>query len=95
MEGNKFDYDRFKREAVEGLRSGKGFSGKDNVLLPLLKDFLEGALDGEMTDFLTNKEEPNRRNGKTTKTVRTESGSFELETPRDRNGDFEPELVQK
>lgn len=37
----------------------------------------------------------NRRNGKTTKTVRTESGSFELETPRDRNGDFEPELVQK
>jgi len=95
MEENKFDYESFKKSAIEGLRSGKGFSGKDNVLLPLLKDFLEGALDGEITDFLTNKEEPNRRNGKTSKTVRTESGSFELETPRDRNGDFEPELVQK
>lgn len=77
MEERKFDYERFKREAVEGLRSGKGFSGKDNVLLPLL----EGALDGEFTDFLTNKEEPNRRNGRTTKTVRTESGCFELEPP--------------
>lgn len=95
MEENKFDYESFKKSAIEGLRLGKGFSGKDNVLLPLLKDFLEGALDGEITDFLTNKEEPNRRNGKTSKTVRTESGSFELETPRDRNGDFEPELVQK
>lgn len=95
MDENKFDYESFKREAIEGLRSGKGFSGKDNVLLPLLKDFLEGALEGEISDFLANKEEPNRRNGKTTKRVRTDSGSFELETPRDRNGDFEPELVQK
>jgi putative transposase len=95
MEENKFDYENFKKEAIAGLRSGKGFSGKDNVLLPMLKDFLEGALDGELTDFLSNKEEPNRRNGKTTKKVRTESGSFELETPRDRNGEFEPELIQK
>jgi putative transposase len=95
MEENKFDYESFKKEAIAGLRAGKGFSGKDNVLLPMLKDFLEGALEGELTDFLSNKEEPNRRNGKTTKTVRTESGSFELETPRDRNGDFEPELIQK
>lgn len=95
MEENKFDYESFKKEAISGLKSGRGFSGKDNVLLPMLKDFLEGALDGELTDFLSNKEEPNRRNGKTTKTVRTESGSFELETPRDRNGEFEPELIQK
>lgn len=95
MEESKFDYESFKKGAIEGLRSGKGFSGKDNVLLPMLKDFLEGALEGELTDFLSNKEAPNRRNGKTIKTVRTESGSFELETPRDRNGDFEPELIQK
>ena len=95
MEENKFDYENFKKEALAGLRSGKGFSGKDNVLLPMLKDFLEGALEGELTDFLSNKEEPNRRNGRTSKTVRTESGSFELETPRDRNGEFEPELIQK
>jgi transposase-like protein len=37
----------------------------------------------------------NRRNGKLSKTVQSESGSFSLETPRDRNGSFEPEIVKK
>ena len=37
----------------------------------------------------------NRRNGLSLKTVKTGSGSFELETPRDRNGSFEPQLVKK
>lgn len=91
----KFDYEQFKKEALEGLKSGKGMSGPDNVLLPLFKDFLEGALDGELSNHLTDSEDPDRRNGHTRKTIKTEHGSFELETPRDRNGDFEPELVKK
>ena len=33
----------------------------------------------------------NRRNGYSKKTVKSAVGSFELETPRDRNGEFEPE----
>jgi putative transposase len=37
----------------------------------------------------------NRRNGKSTKTVTHSAGSFELETPRDREGSFEPEIVKK
>lgn len=37
----------------------------------------------------------NRRNGKTKKMVSGESGTFELETPRDRNGSFEPQIVKK
>jgi len=37
----------------------------------------------------------NRRNGKTRKTVKTGTGSFELETPRNREGIFEPEIVKK
>jgi len=95
MEKSKFDYEKFKQEAIEGLKSGKGMSGPDNVLLPLFKDFLEGALDGELSDHLNESEGTNRRNGHNRKTIKTDQGSFELETPRDRNGDFEPELVKK
>ena len=35
------------------------------------------------------------RNGKTSKTMKSASGSFELDTPRDRSGTFEPQLVKK
>ena len=38
---------------------------------------------------------PNRRNGKLTKTIKTDTGSFELATPRDRDSSFEPEIVKK
>ena len=41
------------------------------------------------------KEEDNRKNAKSKKTVRSAYGDFELETPRDRNGGFEPEIVKK
>jgi transposase-like protein len=95
MEKEKFDYEKFKREALEGLKSGKGFSGPDNIMLPLFKDFLEGALDGELDIHLSETQVPNRRNGHNRKTVKTEQGEFILETPRDRNGDFEPELIKK
>jgi hypothetical protein len=37
----------------------------------------------------------NSRNGKTTKTLKGEFGEIELDTPRDRNGEFEPKLVRK
>ena len=95
MKTEEFDYGTFKAKAIAGLKAGKGLSGKDNVLLPLFKDMLEGALDGELEDYLNQTEEVNRKNGHTSKTIKTEQGSFTLETPRDRNGDFEPELVKK
>jgi transposase-like protein len=91
----KFDYESFKAEALEGLKSGKSISGSDNVLAPLLKDLLEGALEGELESHLEDQTVPNRKNGKTSKTVKTDHGSINLETPRDRNGDFEPEIVKK
>nr|WP_319397932.1 IS256 family transposase [uncultured Carboxylicivirga sp.] len=91
----EFDYESFKAEALEGLKSGKGLSGSDNVLAPLLKDLLEGALEGELDCHLSDRTVPNRRNGKTSKIVKTDHGSIILETPRDRNGDFAPEIVKK
>ena len=35
------------------------------------------------------------RNGYTSKTIKTEDGQFKLDTPRDRDGDFEPQLIKK
>jgi transposase-like protein len=66
----------------------------------LTKITVEAALNGEMTDHLGYERHEkananNSRNGFTSKTLQTEAGQFELNTPRDRNGDFEPELVKK
>jgi transposase-like protein len=41
------------------------------------------------------KQTDNRRNGKTTKTLRTNQGPMEIEVPRDRNGEFEPQIIPK
>uniref|UniRef100_UPI0018DE409B transposase n=1 Tax=Spirosoma arboris TaxID=2682092 RepID=UPI0018DE409B len=52
----------------------------------MLKHFLESALEGEMDGHLaqTRLPEQNRRNGKTTKQVKSSAGPLELQTPRDR-----------
>lgn len=91
-----FDFGAFEKEAAKQLKAGKSLSGKDGVLTPLIKRIIERALQGELESHLdAEQEEPNRRNGKTSKTMKGEHGPFELETPRDRNGTFEPELVRK
>ncbi len=66
----------------------------------LSKITIEAALNAELDDHLGyDKHEvtcsSNSRNGYTSKTLLTENGAFEINTPRDRNGDFEPKLVKK
>jgi len=66
----------------------------------LTKMTVEAALNGEIEEHLgfskhEKANKPNSRNGHSRKTLQTEDGQFELKTPRDRNGDFEPELVKK
>ena len=93
-----FDFDQFKEEALNQLKNGQPLTGKDGVLTPLIKELLESALEGEIENHLIDcrqEGEANRRNGKTTKMVKTATGSFELSTPRDREGSFEPEIVKK
>ena len=88
---DKFDFD----EALKALRSGQAITGKDSILAPLIKQLTEAALEGELDSHIANDVVPNRRNGKTRKTIKSTSGSFELETPRDRAGTFEPTVVKK
>ena len=86
-----FDFDK----AIAGLRAGQGLVGKKGVLMPLIKQLSEAAIMAELEHHLANQIDPNRKNGKTSKTVKTGSGSFELDTPQDRAGSFEPLLVRK
>ena len=89
---DKFDFN----EALEKLKSGKDLHGEDGVLTPLIKQLTEAALQGELDAHMqADKGTSNRKNGSTSKTVRTSSGSFVLDTPRDRDGAFEPQLVKK
>jgi putative transposase len=86
-----FDFEK----AIAGLRSGKDLVGNEGVLMPLIKQLAEAAITAELEHHLAKGDEPNRKNGKTSKTVKTGSGLFELDTPRDRAGSFEPQLVKK
>jgi transposase-like protein len=95
MEKKKFDYEAFKKEAAERLKNGGSVLGRDGVFTPLFKEFLEEALEGELEAHIEEDPVPNRKNGKGRKTVKTPNGALEIETPRDRNGTFEPELIPK
>ena len=59
------------------------------------KKLSEAALQAELEQHLANEQQPNHKNGKSTKTVKSSIGHFELDTPRDRSGSFEPQLVKK
>jgi transposase-like protein len=83
---------------IQGLYQGKPLLGPSGLLTNLVKDLTQIALQGEMDNHLQEdslEEGGNRRNGITTKTMRTGTGSFELEVPRDRNSSFEPQLIKK
>lgn len=89
-----FNYEDFEREAISGLYQKKQFMGEGGIFTPLLKHFLEKALGAELQVHL-NQEGFNKRNGLTTKTVKSSSGEFDLVTPRDREGTFIPQIVNK
>ncbi|CCV38081.1 putative transposase [Yersinia enterocolitica (type O:9) str. YE56/03] len=86
-----FDFDK----ALKALQSGQALTGKDGILTPLIKQLTEAALAAELDSHLAQDLEANRKNGFGKKTIKAPTGRFELTTPRDRNGTFEPQLVKK
>ena len=82
-------------EFAEQLKAGKGIGGKDGALTPLIKQLTEMALQAELETHLSQDLTRNRKNGTSSKTMKSVNGTFELDTPRDRNGSFEPELVKR
>jgi hypothetical protein len=49
----KFNYDSFKEKAIQGILEGKSFSGKDNVLLPMIKDLPQAQHKPPLTEPLS------------------------------------------
>lgn len=86
----------------EWLKEGRKPEDVNGLLKQITKAVLERALQGEMTEHLGyDKHDPagnnsgNSRNGAGRKTLKGDFGEVELETPRDRNGEFEPQIVRK
>ena len=95
------------REMMRGHLKENDISIKDGtdvnaVMRDMMSVLLEGVLDEELDEELgyskydyRNKETGNSRNGHSTKTMHTSYGDMEMAVPRDRNGDYEPQLIKK
>ena len=91
QENQNFDFSA----ALKAIQEGKPLLGKEGILIPLIKNLTEAALEGELDSHLGQEVTANRRNGKSQKTIKSLNGNFELRTPRDRDGTFTPQLVKK
>jgi transposase-like protein len=94
MEKSKKGAEELFEDALSALKSGKTLEGKDGALTPLIKRLIEASLEGELDAHL-DESRPNRRNGKSKKRVKTSHGELEINTPRDRDSTYEPELLPK
>ena len=72
------------------------------VMRDMMSVLLEGALDEELDEELgyskydyRNKDTENSRNGHSQKTMRTSYGDMDIAIPRDRNGEYRPQLIKK
>jgi putative transposase len=98
LPSEEFDYQNFEKEAIAGLYAGKDLLGTDGVLTGMVQRILNAALTGEVIHHIKSDKslgKENRRNGHTSKTMNTSIGPVEISPPRDRNGDFVPQLIEK
>jgi putative transposase len=96
----------FPREVLDQLLKGyskpEDLTGRDGLQKQLTAALVERAMNAELTHHLgyesgekPPEEQGNRRNGATSKTLRSEQGTLTVEVPRDREGTFEPQIVPK
>ena len=94
-----------RREKIRELLQSSGISSMEdiqNLFKETIAEFMENGLDAELEDELgysrydyRNKNTDNSRNGHSSKTLRTSFGDVEVSVPRDRKGEFEPQLLKK
>src|SRR6266702_2155772 len=98
--------DRLPAEVIDELLAGawseEGIVGAGGVRAGWTRGLVERAMSAELSEHLgfePHQEPPggtgNTRNGSTAKTLATEHGPVRIETPRDRKGSFEPQIVRK
>lgn len=94
---NKKELEAFAKEAAKGIKTEKDLAEFSQMLTKIT---VEAALHAELDEHLgyekhAQSDANNSRNGVSRKQLQTEDGTFELATPRDRDGSFEPQLVAK
>jgi putative transposase len=89
-------------ELLKDYQRPEDVIGENGLLKQLTKALLERVMSAELTNHLGyEKSDPvgynsgNSRNGFTSKTLKGDFGEMVIETPRDRNGSFEPQIVKK
>jgi len=89
-------------ELLKGCKGPDDFYGPDGLVKQLSKALIERMMQAELTEHLGyekseagDKETGNRRNGNSTKTLRTDQGPMDIAVPRDRDGEFEPKVIPK
>jgi|CZCB01.1.fsa_nt_gi putative transposase len=97
--------ERARKEKLRELMSQldiKNFSDINSLFKEMVSDILENGLEAELEDELgyskydyRNKETDNSRNGYSQKHLKTSFGDVDINVPRDRKGEFEPQLVKK
>ena len=95
------------REMMQGYLNDNDISIKsgndvNSIMRDMMSVLLEGALDEELNEELgyskydyRNKETDNSRNGHSKKTMRTSYGDMDIAIPKDRKGEYEPQLIPK
>ena len=94
---NKEELQALAKVAAKNLKTEQDLNEFSEMLTKIT---VEAALNAELDEHLgyskhEKADTDNSRNGFTSKTLQTKDGQFELNTPRDRDGSFEPELVKK
>jgi len=87
-----------RTDMLSRLYKGDPLLGDKGIFTNLLQSFVNAALEGEMDNFLEETKPDNfknRRNGHTSKSLRSTAGPLLIQTPRDREGDHEPLIVKK
>ena len=94
-----------RREKIRELLQLANIGSMDDIqrlFKETIAEFMENGLDAELDDELgysrydyKNKNTDNSRNGHSSKTLRTSFGDVEVSVPRDRQGEFEPQLLKK
>jgi transposase-like protein len=87
---------------LKGYKGPGDFYGSEGLIKRLSKALIERVMRAELTGKIGYaKSEPgekpngNRRDGKSSKTLRTDRGPMEIAVPRDRDGNFEPQIIGK
>ena len=89
-------------ELIKDYQNPEDLLGENGLLKQLTKQLLERAMQAELTHQLgyakheaAPSEQSNRRNGTTSKKVKSSSGEFQIEVPRDRDAEYEPIIIAK